>query len=249
MYLFSETDMSGKRAMAPATRAERRVMQRGATLAQAAQSKPRVFIISDVRLYREGLALLLSRIDAVELLGAGPSSTTLEALVDLRTDVVLLDAALLTSEGCVQCACANDTNIKAVVFGLSELDHDVVACAEAGIAAYVERDGSTEELVAAVCRAVRGEFACSARVAGLLFRHVSTLSAERSRMTDGPALTQREREIVPLIEQCMSNKEIARQLDLGTATVKNHIHNMLNKLHVRRRNEIPARVRNGIQHI
>ena len=222
-------------------------MESDPTFAAAVHPRPRVFILSDVRLYREGVALLLSGIDAVELVGEGPSSTALAALVDRRADVVLLDAALLPSHGWVRRICANDSNIKAVVFALSELDHDVVACAEAGIAAYVGRDGSAEELGAAVCRAVRGEVACSARVAGLLFRRVSALSAERVRMTDGSALTRREREIVPLIERCMSNKEIARHLDVGTATVKNHIHNMLNKLQVRRRNEIPARVRTGIQ--
>ncbi|NIE58657.1 MULTISPECIES: response regulator transcription factor [unclassified Burkholderia] len=222
-------------------------MQGDSTLAAAvAWSRPRVFILSDVRLYREGLALLLSGNESVELVGAGPSSTALGALVENRAEVVLLDAALLICQGWVRRVCAND-GMKVVVFALSEMDQDVIACAEAGIAAYVERDGTAEELVDAVCRAVRGEFLCSARVAGLLFRRVSVLSAERARTADGSVLTRREREIVPLIERCMSNKEIARHLDVGTATVKNHIHNMLNKLQVRRRNEIPARARSSTE--
>lgn len=224
-------------------------MQGNSALAAApAWTRPRIFILSDVRLYREGLALLLSGIESLELVGAGPSSTGLAALVDRHTHVVLLDAALLIRQEWVRRVCAND-GIKVVVFALSDVDQDVITCAEAGIAAYVERDGTAEELVDVVRRAVRDEFQCSARVASLLFRRVSALSAERARTADSSVLTRRELEIVPLIERCMSNKEIARHLDVGTATVKNHIHNMLNKLQVRRRNEIPARVRSKAERL
>jgi two-component system, NarL family, nitrate/nitrite response regulator NarL len=119
----------------------------------------------------------------------------------------------------------------------------VIACAEAGISAFVAREGTAEDLVAAVHQAMRGELVCSPRVTALLFDRVAALSAERTTSIPTDALTEREKEIIPLVEQGLSNKEIARQLRVGAATVKNHVHNILEKLQVRRRGEVAARLR------
>jgi len=87
---------------------------------------------------------------------------------------------------------------------------------------------------------VRNELVCSPRIAALLFSRIAAIGSERSH---GSALTRREHEIVSLMTQGLSNKEIARQLRIQNATVKNHIHSILGKLHVRRRGEVAARIR------
>ena len=74
------------------------------------------------------------------------------------------------------------------------------------------------------------------------------MSAGRTKPLDGQVLTQREREIVPLVEQGLSNKEIARRLSVGTATVKNHVHNILEKLQICRRGQVAARMHPGWSH-
>jgi DNA-binding NarL/FixJ family response regulator len=77
----------------------------------------------------------------------------------------------------------------------------------------------------------------------LLFGRLATLSEARPPSIDNSMLTRRESEIIPLVERGLSNKEIARQLCIGTATIKNHIHNIFEKLQVRRRGEVAARMR------
>jgi DNA-binding NarL/FixJ family response regulator len=81
-----------------------------------------------------------------------------------------------------------------------------------------------------------------ASIAALLFRRVAAIGSERNHGPDNGALTRREHEIVSLMTQGLSNKEIARQLRIQNATVKNHIHSILAKLHVRRRGEVAARI-------
>jgi DNA-binding NarL/FixJ family response regulator len=89
---------------------------------------------------------------------------------------------------------------------------------------------------------MRNELVCSPRIAGMLFRRIAANGSERSHGPDNGALTRREYEIVSLMTEGLSNKEIARQLRIQIATVKNHIHSILAKLHVRRRGEVAARM-------
>ena len=93
--------------------------------------------------------------------------------------------------------------------------------------------------------AVRNELVCSPRIAALLFSRVAAVGSKRLVDRDNDALTRREHEIVSLIMQGLSNKEISRQLRIQNATVKNHIYNILSKLQVRRRGEVAARIRGG----
>jgi two-component system, NarL family, nitrate/nitrite response regulator NarL len=204
---------------------------------------PHIFILSDVRLYREGVAMNLARNPTVEVVGMGPASGALASMVDLHPDVVLLDSSLVDSSALPRRMREALPQLKIVAFAVSDADHEVIACAEAGISAFVAREGSAEDLVAAVHQAMRGELVCSPRVTALLLNRLASLSAERATSIPIDTLTQREKEIIPLVERGLSNKEIARQLRVGAATVKNHIHNILEKLQVRRRGEVAARLR------
>ena len=123
-----------------------------------------------------------------------------------------------------------------VALAVPEVEREVIACAEAGVAGYVTREGSSKMSSkrsrasrAARCSARRGwPRRCSQRVA--------TLALERSPGSI-ERLTRRELEILDLIDQGLSNKEIARRLDDELSTVKNHVHNVLEKLNVSRRGE------------
>lgn len=126
-------------------------------------------------------------------------------------------------------------SIQIVALGITDSEAEVLACAEAGIAGFVTRDESVDELVATVKGVVRGDLRCSARVAGSLVRRVATLAAERGAAMTEMRLTDRELEICRLLEQRLSNKEIAVRLGIEVATVKNHVHNLFEKLNVHRR--------------
>jgi two-component system, NarL family, nitrate/nitrite response regulator NarL len=95
-----------------------------------------------------------------------------------------------------------------------------------------------EDLVAVVLHALRDELVCTPRIAGLLFSRVATLSRGSTATPLDLPLTQREREIAALVVCNLHNKEIARRLRLGPATIKNHVHNILKKLNIHRRGDI-----------
>jgi DNA-binding NarL/FixJ family response regulator len=125
-----------------------------------------------------------------------------------------------------------------VGFGIAGGAEEVLACAEAGVTAFVDSNGTVHELVGAVESALRGELLCSPRITALLCDRLASLAGTRNEMTE--PLTRREREIAALIAEGLSNKEIASDLRIGPATVKNHVHNILEKLKVRRRAAVAA---------
>ena len=203
----------------------------------------RVAIVDDTRLFREGLAHILTREEYVSVAGmAGPLDESLALVRDIRPDVVLLRMATPESLQILR-AIAEVTPAKVIVLGVSESEDEVIACAEAGAAGYLLRDGSVADLVAAVQSVASGETLCSPRIAATLLRRVAALAAERQSLAVLAHLTRRETEIVELIDQGLSNKEIARRLTIEVRTVKNHVHNVLEKLQVHRRGEAAARVR------
>src|SRR5207248_8284287 len=126
---------------------------------------------------------------------------------------------------------------KLVALGMPEDETQVLSCAQIGIAGYVTRDGSVEDVVAAIKAAARGEVHCSPKVAGSLFRRIAAMSTERSRRSGNGSLTAREAQILKLIQEGMSNKMISRTLGIELATAKNHVHSILVKLGIHRRAE------------
>jgi len=205
----------------------------------------RIFIISDVRLYREGLAGSLSRRPDIDILGLMCSSeNALGHISRSSATALLLD---LGTPGALRFATEIyrlAPGIKVVAFAVSDVDNDLIACAEAGIVGYVQRDGSIEDLVKALRCALRGEVTCSPYHAALLVKRVAALRNSRSVGEKPPGqtgtLTGREREIAALVREGMSNKEIARSLRIGSATVKNHVHSILKKLQAKSRGEAAA---------
>jgi DNA-binding NarL/FixJ family response regulator len=205
---------------------------------------PKVMIVSSVRLYREGLAASLSRDPRIAVVATSdPAGAQAEALTS-TPDAVLLDA---TSEGALAMARQlkrADHNIVLVGFGISEAAGAAVACVEAGLAGFIGEEGSIEALVNTTLSALRGEFHCSPRVTAHLCDRLAALSNANTtgQMSAAHSLTPRERQIASLVSKGLSNKEIALGLRIGPATVKNHVHNILDKLGVRRRAAIAARV-------
>jgi DNA-binding NarL/FixJ family response regulator len=204
-------------------------------------SLPRVYILSTIRLLREGLVRALSRHSSIEIIGASDDAV-LNEIVDSRPDVVLLDisnaAALEWSTSLLRVM----PDLKIVALGVDEVEPVVLACARAGVSGFVYVQGSANDVVTAVHSAVRGELACSPRTAGMLLNRISSL-AETASGASGDALTPREQEVMTLVNEGLSNKQIAGLLGIRDATVKNHVHSILGKLRVRRRGEAAAQLR------
>jgi DNA-binding NarL/FixJ family response regulator len=204
----------------------------------------RVLIVAEIRLYREGMAAMLQQEPVVEVVGiAAGADEAVCALRERHPDVVLLDMAISDNAWLVRALVAAVPGTRVLALAVPEIEREVIACAEAGVAGYVTRDGSLEDVVAAIQSAARGEMLCSPRMAATLFQRVATLALERSPASIESRLTGRELEILDLIDQGLSNKEIARRLTIELSTVKNHVHNILYKLNVSRRAMAAARAR------
>ena len=209
---------------------------------RAETPKLRVLVVSDARMYRDGLTTQLNSRAEVEVVGAVDTELLArEQTARLAPDVVLCDMSLpggLDSARRIGDACAT-THV--VVFAVPDNEIAIPACAEAGLAGFVTRDASVDELVDVVRGVARGEIVCSPKAAAALYRRVASLSIAREP-SSVPELTSREREIVGLIDRGLSNKDIARSLGIEVATAKNHVHRILEKLGVERRSDISARV-------
>jgi two-component system, NarL family, nitrate/nitrite response regulator NarL len=192
----------------------------------------RLIVISENRLYREGLAHLLAAQPALDVVGTAGSAAEL-MLHD--ADVALVDVARPPGLRSVAELRRLRGDLPIVVVSVPELESLVVECAEAGVAGYVTTAGSAEELVLAARGVARGEVVCPPGVAAVLARRVAALASQRREPAASARLTLREREILRLIDERLSNKEIAQRLSLQVKTVKNHVSNILAKLGVANR--------------
>lgn len=208
-----------------------------------ASGSPPILIVTDIRLYREGLAHILRRERSVRAATAASAEEALARVAESEPSVALVDMAAEGALEIIRALAVAVPDLKIVALALPETEEEVIACAEAGISGFVSRDASLDDLVTAIDTAIRGEMICSPRVAASLLRRVRTLAAERAAAPLDPHLTDREMQILRLIEHGLSNKEIAQRLCIEVPTVKHHVHNVLEKLGVRRRGEAVARMR------
>ena len=215
----------------------------GPAEAPAQAIRPRVFIASDVRLLCDGLVLSLSQQPSVTAVGSAELARAPADIAELRPDVVLLDVGTPSGLGMPVILRQVLPDLKVIAIAVADIEQEVFACAEAGVSGFVSRNGSIQDLVTAVHCAVRNELACSPRIAALLFSRIAAIAPNRVADCDNGALTRREHEIVSLMTRGLANKEIARELRIQNATVKNHIHSILSKLQLRRRGEVAARMR------
>lgn len=200
-----------------------------------------VVIVSDVRLYREGLEASLARDARLEVVAAVSSGEALETMARASADAVLLDAAVGGGLSLARRLRSSHPDARLIGFGMTGGVDDFLAGAESGLTAFVDCHGTIDALVEAVDSALRGELNCSPQAAALMCERLASLAGERS---DGAEpLTRREREVAALVADGLSNKEIAIDLRIGPATVKNHVHNILDKLKVRRRAAIAGQLR------
>jgi DNA-binding NarL/FixJ family response regulator len=194
--------------------------------------RPRVALVVETGLFREAVARLLPRYGL--------------AVVDpaANPDVVVVDVMGGADIGLLRELAVSESGPPVLAIGVRDADRNVLACIEAGAVGYVLQDASLDELADAAHRAVRDEPLASPHVIATLMRRVAVLSQNSPPGTVGE-LTSRELEVVELIEQGLSNKEIAAQLSIAVTTVKNHVHSILEKLKVHRRGEAARLVRSS----
>jgi two-component system, NarL family, nitrate/nitrite response regulator NarL len=193
-----------------------------------------VLIMSEIRLLGEGLALALAREGSISV--CGYSADLDEAIAKIRLllpDIVLLNATLQAGVDIIERVRAVASEVRVVALAVADEPDNIISWAEAGAAGYIPPDTALDDLVPFLTDIIRGEQPCSGRVAAGLFARLRIVARGGNLGTVDPSRpvpTAREMQILRLIAEGLSNKEIARQLDIGVATTKSHVHNLLGKL-------------------
>jgi DNA-binding NarL/FixJ family response regulator len=207
----------------------------------------RVLLVDDQALFREALATLLEVRVEIDVVGeAANGAEALDRVAALRPDVVLMDLHMpvLDGIGATRRVRVEHPDVQVLALTTFDDDEDVFAALRAGAVGYLLKDVSSDRLVEALLAARRGESVLQPSVA-------AKLVARFARMTDGEAaprpqplvvpLSERELEVLRLLAEGSSNREIASALFLAEGTVKNHVTNLLGKLGARDRTQAALR--------
>lgn len=203
-----------------------------------------IIVLTPVRLLGDGLASCFStRPDMKTLAVLNDLGSLGETLAKTETDVVLIDVTQGIDLYDVRTIAAEWPDVALVALGLNEQRQEVIQCGRAGFAGYVARDASIDALCKALSEIVAGRLACSPEIAGGLLRALFGREPRKPESDLHLALTRRESEVLELLGRGFSNKEIAGELCLSVATVKHHVHHVLEKLQLQRRAQAMRRVR------
>lgn len=215
--------------------------------------KIRVLLVDDQSLFREGLSTLLSIWDDIEVVGeANNGQEALEQTAVLKPDVILMDLRMPVLDGVAATRKLQNEFPHARVIVLTTFDDDehIFEGLRAGAVGYLLKDVQSNKLVEAIRAAAQGESFLQPSVAAKViaeFTRVNTAVGESAPSNDEQPLveplSERELEVLAILSQGASNKEIATQLYIAEGTVKNHITNILGKLGVRDRTQAALKAR------
>lgn len=207
----------------------------------------RVFIVHEFRLMCNIISTALEGEPDIQLVGF--ATTVEDALTRIfveAIDVVLLSSRL-PAQGTLKLTNSltqTAPSVKVLVLGITETKEKVLRYIEGGATGYVHRDNSVEDMIAAIHAAYDGRALISPEIAAVLIERISNLARRFARVESAfPGtidLTSRQVEILELLEQNLSNQEIADRLVIELGTVKNHIHNILTRLGVTNREDAAA---------
>jgi len=221
--------------------------------AEAAQDVPvepraapiSLVLIDDNRLLREGIAAMLHDQPGFRVLAA--SADIDEALARVREakpDVVLIDFGLADHDSLAltEQVRLEVPEARVIIMGLLPAQEDVATFVRAGARGFIMKDASFEDFFATIRTVADGAEVLPSELTNSLFsqivRNVST--EHRARLAEDVRRTNRELEVIALLGEGLSNKEIATRLNIAVHTVKSHVHNVLEKLALHSRLEVVA---------
>jgi two-component system nitrate/nitrite response regulator NarL len=198
----------------------------------------RVLVASGVRAYRDGLQRVLQGAEGIALVGiASTAEQVVEEACKLLPSVILLEIDIARRLARANQFAGTPKIGGIVVLGTPELYEDVVACLPAEVLAFVANDATIADLLKAIRAAGRGDMTVGRPAPQLAPPPVAAPLPLRHPATAIAHLTEREMEILRLIQQGLPNKMVSRQLGIELSTVKNHVHSILAKLGVHNRGE------------
>ena len=194
-----------------------------------------VFLVAGNRLLREALARLLNRSGDFNVCGVSPClPDTTSSVGASGAEVLILDSVTARLSDC-EFICEIVSRVPSMKVVLIDMDNDreiFLECVRAGAMGYILKDASAAEVVSGVHAVAQGQAVCPPELSVYLFRAFSrqctAVPSARIKLEFG--LTRRQQQIVPLIAQGLTNKEIASHLNLSEQTIKNHIHGIMRRV-------------------
>jgi len=205
--------------------------------------KIRLLLIEDNRLLRNGiLAILKPQKDIVIIAASGDGKDTLLKIKQLKPNVVLLDLGLRSQNSLrvVEIVKKDFSEAKIIIMDLAPVQADILQYVKAGANGFILKDASLNDFLITIRTVAEGSTVLPPLLVDSLFSQIvdHAVREGKSKLNEAVKMTKREREVIELLGEGMSNKEIGQKIRISTYTVKSHIHNIMEKLALHTRLEI-----------
>ncbi len=209
---------------------------------QSSDDAIRVMICDDHALFRRGLIMVLETEEGIEVVAeAEDGEEAIAKVEDIAPDVVLMDIRMPRVSGieATKAIAERVPGAKILMLTVSDEEEDLYDAIKAGATGYLLKEISIDEVATAIRAVVGGQSLISPSMASKLLTEFTSLTkkADERQTVPTPRLTDRELEVLKLVAEGMSNREIAGELFISENTVKNHVRNILEKLHLHSRME------------
>ncbi|NLT95599.1 MAG: response regulator transcription factor [Clostridia bacterium] len=208
-------------------------------------SKAKVLLVDDHALFRKGIASLLNEQGQLEIVGE--ASNGLEGIVkakELKPDIVIMDVEMPEMNGVEAVAYIKKAlpECKVVMLTISDNDENLFNSIRNGAQGYLLKSIDPDDMVKEILGLLRGEAAISKTMASKILKEFSNISKREKEVINPQKynLTDREAEVLTLVAQGFTNKEISFQLSITENTVKNHLYNIMEKLHLQNRVQLAS---------
>jgi DNA-binding NarL/FixJ family response regulator len=212
--------------------------------------KIRILVVEDNRMLREGISAMINKQkDLIVTSATDGRENTLAKARSANPHVVLMDLGLDSENSLevVKSVKKELPEIKVIGMGLAPTQSDILEFVQAGADGFILKNATVEDVLGTIRAVARGETVLPYTMTGSLFTQVTehALAKGKGTFKDSIRMTQREKEIIALIVEGLSNKEIADRLNIATFTVKSHVHNILEKLALHSRLQIAQHANDG----
>ena len=200
----------------------------------------RVLIVDDHALFRRGLLMVLKQEEDIDVVGeASDGHEAVEKAAELMPDVILMDVRMPKRSGIEATQQVKELlpHVKILMLTISDEEADLYEAIKAGASGYLLKEISIDEVADAIRSVWAGQSRISPSMAAKLLAEFAAMSERERQQLPAPKLTDREMEVLQLVAQGLNNRDIAAELFISENTVKNHIRNILEKLHLHSRME------------
>jgi two-component system NarL family response regulator len=205
--------------------------------------KIKLLLVEDNRLLREGIMAILRRHTDIQIVPAsGESKNTVLKIHRLKPDVILLDLGLRSQNSLhvVELVKKEFPKAKVIVMDLAPVQADVLQFVKAGASGFIMKDATLDDFLSTIRAVAEGIKILPPLLAESLFSQIvdHAIKGGKKKFSEALRLTTREREVIELLSDGMSNKEIGHRMHISNYTVKSHVHNIMEKLALHTRLEI-----------